>query len=503
MKMTRKILSLLLVLAMCLCMFTACGENNNTENSSKNDTDETTTSTKDKNNGGGSGAIGGWLDDLAGNEADPAEDPYNAIVRAWALTVQDAGASYLSMLDSIPAIVDDTATYEMAVDMNGVKADLTAVVNPEKLTASADVHVDAQGINTEASLWLGDDIAVSVPDLLGDKAYGFKLSSLMDDLDNSWLLSMLNVDSADALLDTLLSQSGISMGDLEELETALDDLGKLESAITDTLTETVEDLSGELATYIDGLDTEVTANGDVTVITTTVTSDDFADLMVILADTLETTMDSLMNGMMGDMLGDMTGAELNMDELRDNANNMRGEPGELLIVHTLAKSGKLQKFEIGFVDENGEQQDENVAIVFANGDAFGFEVFVEGISLISFKSLGGDKEGFELTISEEDATILFERNKSNGDFTVEGKSHGETAMMIKGNLQYGSDKFAIELDSVTMDGETMELGFKISMKAGGKVKALPNYQNVLTMSESQLQSLMTSVQNSPLIQDMM
>ncbi len=492
MKTARKILSLLLVLVMCLCMFTACGENNDTETSSKNDNGEST-STTDKSP----------LGNLTGTTVDPSKDPYDAIVRAWALALQDAGGSFLSMLNDIPSIVDGTATYEVAVDMQGVKADLTAVVNPEKLTASADVSVNAQGINTDASLWLGDDIAVSVPDLLGEKAYGFKLSSLMDDLDNSWILSALNVDSADALLNMLLNESGLSADDLEKLKSAFDDLGKMESALTDTLNETVEDVTDKLTTYFDGLDTEAAASGDATVITTTVTSDDAADLMVILADTLESTMDSLLDGMPSDMLGNMTGDELNVDVMREKANSMRGEPGELRIVHTLTKSGNLQKFEVLFVDEAGEPQDENVTIVFANGDTFGFDVLVEDVSLLSFKSLSGNKEGFELVVPEENATIRFERNKESGDFTVEGKSHGETAMLVKGNLQYGSDKFAVELDSVTMNGETMELGFKLSMKAGGKVKELPNYQNVLTMSESQLQSLLTSVQNSPLIQDMM
>lgn len=485
MKTTRKILSLLLVLVMCLCMLTACGENGDA--TAANGKDDTTTTTTN--------GEGGTTGDKV---IDPNEEPYKAIARAYATMLSDLGGTYVDMVDDIPAIVDGTATYEISANVEGVNAELTAVVDPQKLTASADVSVDMQGVSTEASLWLGDDIAVKMPDLLGDKAYGVKLSTIMDDLDNSWILSMLDVDSADALLEMLLSESGIAMSDLNDLEAALGELEDLGAALGDTVTDTVETLADELTDYLKDLKTDVTANGDSAVITTTVTADDVADLMVILADTLEPVLDDLMGSLPSGMIDE----ELNLDELRNDAEGMRGEAGELRIIHTLSKDGKLQKFEFCFVVD-GEVQDENAAVVFADGDAFGFEVFVEDISMLSFKSLSGDKEGFELTIPEEEAVLLFERNKSNGDFTVEGKSYGETAMMVKGNLQYGKDKFAIALDSITMDGETMELDVTVSIKEGGKVKALPNYQNVLTMSQSQLQSLLSEVQNSSLLEGLM
>ncbi len=478
MKTARKLLSLLLVLVMCLCMFTACGENSDTDTLSKKNDDETTTSTT-KDNGGG------LLGDLAGDEVDPAEKPYDAIVRAWALTAQDVSDTYLAMFRDIPTILGGTATYEASVDVLGTKADLTAIINPEKLNASVDVSLSAQGIDTEASLWLGDDIAISVPDLLGNKAYGIKLSTLMNDLDNSWILSMLDVSSADQLLDMILSESGISADDLSQLESVFDELSKIEKELTDA----VKDFADELADYVKDLDTEVTEDGDSTVIATAVTSDDVADLVVILADVL----DSMMDGFLGDLIG----SELNTDDLRDSADSFRGEPGELVIIHTLTEEGKLQQFDLGFVEDDSQQ--EMAQVVFNNGDAFGFDVFVEGTSVLRFKSLDGKAEGFEITVTEEDASILFERNKSNGDFTLDMQSHGETVAAAKGNLQYGKGTFAIELDSITADGETMEIGVKLSMKAGGKVKALPNYKNVLTMSQNELQALLTDVQDSPLM----
>ena len=492
MKTARKLLSLLLVLVMCLCMFTACGDNNNNDASSKKDDgDKTTSSTTKKPSG--DGPISGLLGDLTQTEADPADDPYDAIARAWALTVEDAGASYLSMLDAIPTIMGGTATYELALDVDGQKIDLSAVVDPNKLKMSADVAIDVQGVNTEASLWLGDDIVVSVPDLLGNKAYGVKLSTVMNDLNNSWLLGMTGYDSAEDLLASLLEDNGLTES-LGELEALLDQLTELEDALTASFTEAAEDFAENLAKELDKLDTKVTtANGN-TVITTTVTADDAANVVLVALDFAE--------ALYSDTLASLIPEDLGLDEARDDIDAWRDEPGELQVIHTLAASGKLKAFEIIFVDEDGEQE-ETINITFAEGDGFACEMFMEGESLFSFKALTGNVEGFEVVIPAEDATLRFERNTSSGDFALTGKTGGETMMELKGNLQYGSNKFALELDSMTMDGETTEFGYKISMKAGGSVKALPNYQNILKMSQNQIQSLLMDIQNSDLAQSLM
>lgn len=490
MKTARKLLALLLVLVMCLCMLTACGEKNDTDSSSDKDDEGTTTSTTSKKPLG-NGPISGLLNTITENEADPEDEPYDAIARAWGLSVQNAGAAYLSMLDAIPSIVDGTATYEIAMDMDGQQIGLTAVVDPENLKASAEASINVQGINTEATLWLGDDIAVSVPDLLGSKAYGVKLSTLLDDLNGSWLLGLTGFSSAEDMLSSLLEDSGLSES-MTELEAILDELTALEDALTESITKASEEFAEGLEKELGELNTEVTTENGSTVLTTAVTANDVADLALLALDFAEAlTVDALAAFI-------PTGS---LDQARDQMDEMRDEEGELLIIHTLAADGSLQKFEIGFVNPDGEQ-DEPISIVFDEGDDFGFEVFVEGTSVAAFKALSGDLEGFELTANGE-GTIRFERNVKNGDFALSVKEGGEVITEIKGNLQYGNDKFAIQLTSVTADGETQEFGIKLSMKAGGKVKALPNYQNVLDMSESQMQELLTDMQNAPLLQDIL
>ncbi len=491
MKTARKLLALLLVLVMCLCMLTACGEKSDTDSSSDKDDEGTTTSTTSKKPLG-NGPISGLLDTITENEADPEEEPYDAIARAWGLTVQDAGAAYLSMLDAIPSIVDGTATYEIAMDMDGQQIGLNAVVDPENLKASAEASINVQGISTEATLWLGDDIAVSAPDLLGNKAYGVKLSTLLDDLNGSWLLGLTGFSSAEDMLASLLEESGLSES-MAELEAILDELTALEDALTDSITKASEAFAEGLEKELGELNTEVTTANGSTVLTTVVTSNDAADIALLALD--------FVDALYADALSAFIPNGLGLDEAREDLNDMRGEEGEMLIIHTLAADGSLQKFVFGFRNPDGEQA-ELVTIVFNEGDGFGFEVLVEETSIATFEALSGDLEGFELTIADE-GTIRFERNVKSGDFTLAVKEGGTVITEIKGNLQYGSDKFAFELDSVTADGQTQEVGMKIAMKAGGKVKALPNYQNVLDMSESQMQALLTDIQNSSLLQDIL
>lgn len=492
MKTARKLLALLLVLLMCLCMLTACGEKADTDSSSDKG-DETTTSTTSTTSKKplGNGPISGLLNTITENEADPEAAPYDAIARAWGLSVQNAGAAYLSMLDAIPSIVDGTATYEIAMDMDGQQIGLTAVVDPENLKASAEASINVQGIDTEATLWLGDDIAVSVPDLLGNKAYGVKLSTLLDDLNGSWLLGLTGFSSAEDLLTSLLEDSGLSES-MTELEAILDELTALEDALTESITKASEEFAEGLEKELGELNTEVTTENGSTVLTTVVTANDAADIALLALD--------FVDALYADALAAFIPAG-SLDEAREEMDEMRDEEGELLIIHTLAADGSLQKFEIGFVSPDGTQ-DEPIVIVFDEGDGFGFEVFVEGTSVATFEALSGDLEGFEISISGE-GTIRFERNVKSGDFALSVKEGSEVITEIKGNLQYGNDKFAIQLTSVTADGETQEFGIKLSMKAGGNVKALPNYQNVLDMSESQMQELLTDIQNAPLLQDIL
>jgi hypothetical protein len=304
---------------------------------------------------------------------------------------------------------------------------------------------------------------------------------------------MTDFDSAEDLLASLMEDSGLTES-IGELEALLDELTALEEALTDAITNAADEFADGLATELDELNTDVTTADGNTVITTVVTSDDMADIALLALD--------FVDNLYTETLSSMIPEDLGLDEARDDIDAWRGEPGELQVIHTLAESGELKAFEIRFEAEDGTQ-DDPILIEFADGDGFGCEMFVEGVSLFSFKALTGNVEGFEVVIPDEDATLRFERNTGSGDFALIGKTGSETMMELKGNLQYGSNKFALELDSMMMNSETTELGYKISMKAGGSVKSLPNYQNVLKMSQNQIQSLLTDIQNSDLVQDLM
>ena len=481
MKTRLRVFSFLLALIMCISMFASCSKDEG------KDRDEKDEKTEDVADGGNDSEDPGDEEDKDKDEsvtlADPEDEPYEAIAQAYGFLAEDLVDSYLRMFAVIPGIVSDTATYTVAFDNYGIEAGLNVVVDPAKGKASGNVSFEYDSFSADADIWLGDEIVVSLPELLGDDAYGIRLSTLLEDLEDSWILDATGADSVDELLEMLMDEAGVDMSMIEET------LGLFSSLEDSVDTDALEDSVEELLDYLGELDTETEKDGSSYDITTTVTGEDVAEMMVIYVDIIEAIYGGMLEQMgmdFDDLYGDL---EDSMDEIRDSE-------GKLVLNHRIAKNGKLEGMNFTIIEEDGDES--VLEISFTDDDGIGFEIVVDGDTVAELVPATGTSEGFTFTAMDGEGVLVFERSKS-GELVISAEADGDVVFELNGKLDYSDDKFELTVDTVEADGDEMEIGVTVSAEAGGKVKAVPDYVNLVSMSMAKLEALILHVQDSDFV----
>ena len=150
---------------------------------------------------------------------DVQKDPYGAIMDGS----EDYFASLCDRYDDAFAVFETLSesigTYSIGLnvpDMGNVTLD--AAVDPSTGAYSAKGKLSAEGMTLDASLW-GDknNIALSIPYILGEKNYGVKLDSIEADLAQSELFESLMGMSYEDFMVALEDEMGIKLDDIKGL----------------------------------------------------------------------------------------------------------------------------------------------------------------------------------------------------------------------------------------------------------------------------------------------
>lgn len=492
--------ALVLAIIMCLGMLAACAKSDDndgdTEKSTKKADKTAATTTAD-----GTETESADKDDDDKDEDDEKAPTTNGDVLESAKTdptgtLLSGSEEYLNdiiensdILSAFPDAANGVSTYNIGItipEMGDVK--MNAVVDMDNFDFSGNLSVKAQGITAEASVWgNSDNIALKVPFLLGEKAYGIKFSTLAKDLESSTLLEALGIDIDE--LKAELANSGIS---IEDLMTIFD--AERISAAADNFMNKIVGICNEIDTNV--AEETITVNGkdvNAVAIEYIITKEDitaFAEAYVeVLKEVIGESMASAINMNTDDLLSELT-ESIKMDSPASLKIYLNKDTGVLSAIKLTVDDDKYLTITL---DAAADSFDVDIAIELVDGD----EVNTITIFIDEVKESGKDGFTMEIATSDEEAekmALSFVRNISDGKYELKAMTGSETELSANGTLKYDKNSFELTVDSISTDGETIELGLSIGIKAGGTVEKLPEYTNILNMTMEELQAIAGKLQ---------
>ncbi len=447
-----KICAALLALIMCLGVFVSCGDDGVTVDSVK-------------------------------------EDPYGAIMDGSTKYTDALADKYGDIFAVLDKISKGTGTYNVSLEPVGEDAesllaaadvDMTYVTDSVNGKYSGKMAVGAMGVSTEISLW-GDksNFVLGAPALLGEEKYGLKLDTFEADLKESELFALISGGmSYDEFKAELETQMGIS----------LDDIFSMFSA--ENFTAGYEQYLKDIEEIVNGFTPEVTEGKytgvDAITVKYTLTADDIKKLSEAQSKMYENMFGKLLSwyGMdMDDLIGEtediFTDGVVMSCHLKKDNGMIIGETiafGDTMTADVSFGADVASKFEMKMVmDMTVEGETANVTMNIG-------EVTAEG------------KGGFDVDVAvkaaDEEHTIALDivRDDADGKYEAKFAADGEEMGSAAGTLTYSADEFKFTVDSITAEGETVPMNASVSAKAGGTVEAVPQYNNILDMSQADLQA---------------
>ncbi len=504
MKTKLRFLSLLLAIVMCFSMLAACSDDKETGKKNSEKTEET------KENGETKKPF---------VKVDPNKDPYGAVAGAFTLLGDDYAGGLSEISEIFAKVAEGTGSYDFEMETDGTEIGFSAVVDSNKGEASAEVKAGYEGFSAKANLWLGDDIVLQIPALLGDGAYGVKLSTIEEDLEGSPLLEAMGFDSVEDMKDDFRDEVGIGIDDFAEIFGSLLD-GEANKKAAEKFTKAL----AEAARGVEA-ETEAQKIGDKDgyKITFNFTPESAKPFVEAYFDYYKTMYASIL---------ELSGADID-DALEDALDSLDEAEGESVpfIFYIYKDSGKLAGIEFANSESHEDEyssytSDESLKLEFTDGEIkltvinnheseysksadettltyktvnkngkTGFEI--EGKNKSSYTDEEDDEYSYDYV---ENISASFIRDK-DGKFTFSGKTDGEDVFTVKGTLKYDKKSLTLGISSIVADGEDVDFECNLTVKAGGKVEKTPKYTNIFSMSESDFEELAETVQNSVLYKE--
>ena len=95
-----------------------------------------------------------------------------------------------------------------------------------------------------------------------------------------------------------------------------------------------------------------------------------------------------------------------------------------------------------------------------------------------------------------EAVFTFEHNTEANEYTATFEVDGAELLSVEGEYEFTDKTFIFSVDTITAEGESMELGLYIAAEviSADEIPAMPEYTNVLTMSEDELMALLSQME---------
>jgi len=433
------------------------------------------------------------------------KDPYKAIMDASNKYLEALCGKYSDVFAVFDKVSKGVGTYSLDIEgdtsgeaesvlAGGVGID--AVVDAVNCTYTGELSMNVgMGLTTGISLW-GDknNIALSAPLFLGEEKYGIKLDTFKDDFADSELFSLIGGGmSFDDFMDTLSAEMGVSFSDINEI---------LDSFSIENLKNSFDKLTKDTEAVIKGITPEI-AEGkfdeiDVVSVKYTLTKDDIKKLADIERNIYKELFEKFIS------LGVISAEDITgfVDEIDDEkivfTYHLNKSSGIVAGMELAADDGTMKvnygadvakKFEMS-ADISATIDDEktNFKMSIAEVTDEGKGGFIMTVNVDGKAPTAEDSDDAEELKSS--ATVSVIRNDADGKYEAKVVGDGEELAKITGKLTYSADEFVLEVDPVTSEDEDSDLGFTLSVKAGGKVEAIPEYKNILDITIDDLSNIM-------------
>jgi hypothetical protein len=385
--------------------------------------------------------------------------------------------------------------------------------NRSETAAEAAVMMSGNDLADVSFYSDGKSAALSSEALFGKKSYGFKFADVEKKFDDS----IFGPDGAYSI--------GI---DGEELSRILDTVSGLEDSKGETkklAEDTVKDI---LAMAVKHAKTK-TENGSVSTgstevktsdVTMTLAEEDLRDFVLDAVDYLRKNKE--LRGFLEKTFDEDSGlpyVDFNVENFYDELDDMYEsvkdtdkedlEDVSLTVTFRISKSnGQLIGLDLITEDDGGGISVSAVAAPDWKSPAYIRFKYDDGFEPVDVRYTAEDeKDGYsgKLTVKSDGKDVLsgsVNWDKGDGDFTLKASSYSwwsesmEEVFSLKGNLDKNGGTSVYTLKSLEVEGNSVRLnGIVLTVKESDKMPVIKGYTDLLTMSEDEMQDLVSDVED--------
>ena len=418
-------------------------------------------------------------------------DPVGAITEAGniASAAIEKKSAFVAAMKKLSSA--DAKSVEVAASADELASvSLTANTSASKNLASGKLSFSISETESDTYFWADKSgVAVKSPGILGEETYGVNFDTFTTDAKSSALLDMMGIDYED------IAASTDSVIKSENLRQALEQLKKdlIATANGDAVVEE-EDValsSGNVSTVSVKLPLNTT-NGNAYIDAVAKFADMFASA-AIDSDTIGSLKAELADILEGAdifakvYLSKKTGIAVRSD------------------ISVAADDVKITSTSTMLTD-NAASIDNDIAVtVESDGETANITgeiraVAESGKEGVTYKLSVPDMNGS----GEADITVSAVRNTSDGKLELKagGKFGGaETSYTVTGNLTYSDTECSLVLDPIDIP-DVCKINASFKVVTGVEPEAIPAYNNVLTLDQDGIQSLMLDIASSEVIWDL-
>lgn len=482
---SRKLLSLILVLAICAASLIGC--TGNTSNKSNLAVP----------------ASGLTVSELENNTAEILAGAFNApslfpdAENPFALLLTNPSCSQVS----IGLNYDDASSFN-----------LVAAEDTENFKNRLDLSVEIPGMNPlEISLYLDKKaLTVKSEELLGEGVYGItfeELSVMIDKIENSALAQMLGITPG--MLSSILAELESELGIDEKFFADLIKTSEEFEKYCEKLIEN-KDFSKDIATSFEPYFSEITEDGDYITVEILVSAEMLSDVSEATVKTFTDTYVEIYEGMIehfGPYITKLLGAdgEEVIDAYREIIamfNEFPGQAGAAFdgvaadgnaVIYLDKATGLCEKIVIDTVIDEvsfaGEVTlSDGISADITAGDGENSANINFALNAQADDNYAEWSAVFGVTDTQEAYSFkaALELDKTTDAFKLYALADGEEIFSVNGTLVYGKDFLEINAQSITVYGETMPLGFNIELKVNPEISSLGSYKDLFSLTENEL-----------------
>lgn len=424
--------------------------------------------------------------------ADVEKDPYGAITDAFEMYADDIDAKYGKVLDVFDSLENGVSTHELKLNVPDILDATLNVASDGNGLYNGKLNVGSEGINAELKVWADEsNVALSLPALLGEGKYGVKYDTLWEDVKTAPILGTIGI-SYDDLEDMLESEAGLSVDDIKSTL----DVKKLDEAYNKYIADSEGLIKGKTPVVAE----ETVGETDTITVEYTFTKDDAKKYLDLTMDMYKSIFGDILASLDVDLDELIPEMDASLDELKSDVKEK---------IYLIKKNGSILKnvvtvgesvITVNYSTDSTAPLNVTIdAKIIADGETVEFNVTCkepeEAEAAGVYVDVSAKSEGEEIT-----AGASFLVNTDNGEYEFEVIADGHTFAKINGTLTYNDQLFKVTVESITVDEETIEFALSYEVKAGVEldVEKVPEYKDVLDITQDDLIGIIENIAESPL-----